>query len=95
MPSTGAMRAPKSSTQEDERLLPGFIDSHFHLLWGSLKLEQLQLYAANDMDASGVIDPILRCGTSRKEWIEGVQLRTARFHRMARLDRSFPGRPRA
>src|SRR5690349_18827866 len=27
-------------------LLPGLIDSHFHLLWGSLKLDSLQLDSA-------------------------------------------------
>ncbi|HMN31521.1 MAG TPA: hypothetical protein PKE45_25450, partial [Caldilineaceae bacterium] len=31
-------------------LLPGLIDSHFHLLWGSLKLDDLQLWEVNDLD---------------------------------------------
>ena len=30
-------------------LLPGLIDSHFHLLWGSLKLDKLRLEDADTL----------------------------------------------
>ena len=34
-------------------VLPGIIDSHFHLLWGSLKLDDLQLDGARDREQPG------------------------------------------
>ncbi|MCB0109977.1 MAG: amidohydrolase family protein, partial [Caldilineaceae bacterium] len=46
-----AWRTPQTETINGNgcALLPGLIDSHFHLLWGSLKLESLQLDGATDM----------------------------------------------
>ena len=35
---------------EGKTLLPGFVDSHFHLLWGSLRLGDLQLEGVTGLD---------------------------------------------
>jgi hypothetical protein len=43
-PSTRVIHA------EGRTLMPGFIDSHFHLLWGSLELSQIQLTEAVHWD---------------------------------------------
>ena len=59
---------------EQRTLLPGFIDSHFHLLWGSLKLESLQLSDASGPDQ--IIATLRRYAEEQPdlEWIQGVQL---------------------
>lgn len=38
---------------EGRTLLPGLIDSHFHLLWGSLRLDDLQLGGVRGLEALG------------------------------------------
>ena len=48
----GDWRGPRTQVIDGagRTLLPGLIDSHFHLLWGSLKLADLQLWEAEDLD---------------------------------------------
>jgi hypothetical protein len=79
-------------------LLPGFVDSHFHLLWGSLKLAKLQLDAAHSLDELGALVHAYAHAHPEKEWIEGVQLLYSAIPRDRPLDRHFldalvPDRP--
>ena len=47
-----ALRGPDTVMVDaaGKTLLPGIIDSHFHLLWGSLRLEDLQLEGVQSLD---------------------------------------------
>lgn len=79
-------------------LLPGLIDSHFHLRWGSLKLESLQLDSATDLDHLGELIADYAAAHPDKEWVEGYQLRYTIIPREQPLDRHFldrlvPDRP--
>ncbi len=55
-------------------LLPGFIDSHFHLLWGSIELRAAQLGDVRSLDA---LRDVLRAYASAhpdQEWVHGQGL---------------------
>ena len=55
-------------------LLPGFIDSHFHLLWGSLKLDSLQLADARGLEQiAGRLKEYADTHPD-EEWLQGYQL---------------------
>lgn len=56
-------------------LTPGFIDSHFHLLWGAISMGGAQLYDAKDMNDVQTI--LLEHAGKNKttEWIEGRGVR--------------------
>lgn len=56
-------------------LLPGLIDSHFHLLWGSLKLDSLQLDTATDLAHLGELLRAYAEAHPDRAWLEGYQLR--------------------
>jgi predicted amidohydrolase YtcJ len=79
-------------------LLPGLIDSHFHLLWGSRKLADLQLWDAETMtDLATLIRDYAQQQPGR-EWIVGAQLRYKVISPEQPLDRHFldalvPDRP--
>ena len=49
-----ALQRRRAETQvinvESKTLLPGIIDSHFHLLWGSLRLGDIQLEGVTGLD---------------------------------------------
>lgn len=79
-------------------LLPGLIDSHFHLLWGALKLESLQLESAADLPELGALVQQYATEHPDKSWIEGYQLRYTIILPDHPLDRHFldhlvPDRP--
>lgn len=79
-------------------LLPGLIDSHFHLLWGSLKLESLQLDAAKDMAHLAELIHAYATDHPDRPWIEGYQLRYTIIPTDRPLDRQWldqlvPDRP--
>jgi len=72
-------------------LLPGLIDSHFHLLWGSLKLDKLRLEEAGTL--AKILDAVAAYAAAnpQRDWIEGVQLQYDAVPAGARLDRwRFP-----
>lgn len=80
-------------------LMPGFIDSHFHLLLGSLQIDLLDL---DDADSISELAEAVRAYAAEHpdlEWIEGVQLRYAALaHQPQTLDRRLldtlvPDRP--
>ncbi|RIK44516.1 MAG: hydrolase [Chloroflexi bacterium] len=79
-------------------LLPGLIDSHFHLLWGSLKLADLQLWDAEDMAQLATLIRDHAAANPDQEWIIGSQLRYKAISPDRPLDRHFldqlvPDRP--
>jgi predicted amidohydrolase YtcJ len=55
--------------------MPGFIDSHFHLLLGSLELDGLQLDTVTSME--GLVDAVRSYAAAHREraWIAGYRLR--------------------
>jgi predicted amidohydrolase YtcJ len=76
-------RGPQTRTIDSQglTLMPGFIDSHFHLLYGSLKLKNAQLFEAKDLME---LAEILRTFTAQREqnsssqepdWVVGSGLR--------------------
>jgi predicted amidohydrolase YtcJ len=80
-------------------LMPGFIDSHFHLLYGSLQIDLLDLDPAETIPE--ILEAIQAYATANpdREWIEGVQLRYAALaYQDQTLDRNLldtvvPDRP--
>lgn len=70
-------------------LLPGLIDSHFHLLWGSLKLDKLRLDDANSLAEIRDAISAYAAANPQREWIEGVQLKYSAIPAGERLDRWF------
>ncbi|MEZ4861092.1 MAG: amidohydrolase [Caldilineaceae bacterium] len=95
-----AWRGPQTEVIDagGNTLLPGFIDSHFHLLWGSLKLNSLQLDSATDLAQMGELLYAYATAHPEQEWIEGYQLRYQVTQGAQRLDRHFldaivPDRP--
>ncbi len=79
-------------------LLPGLIDSHFHLLWGSLKLDSLQLDTATDLAHMGELLRAYAAANPDREWLQGFQLRYRIAQGAQPLDRHFldaliPDRP--
>lgn len=80
-------------------LMPGFIDSHFHLLNGSLQLDLLDLDAARDIPTIAEAVRAYATQNPELEWIEGIQLHYAALvHQDQRFDRHLldalvPDRP--
>ena len=68
-------------------LLPGLIDSHFHLLWGSLKLDKLRLDDADPLQDILTATAAYAAANPARAWIEGVQLKYTAIPAGARLDR--------
>ena len=94
-----AWRGPQTQVVDGagRTLLPGLIDSHFHLLWGSLKLDDLQLWEATDRQR--LAEAILHYAQTnpQREWLVGSQVRYSAFEGTP-LDRHFldalvPDRP--
>lgn len=70
-------------------LLPGLIDSHFHLLWGSLKLNSLPLWDAANLDDVAALIRDYAAAHPEREWIQGVQLRYSAIGPDRALNRHF------
>jgi predicted amidohydrolase YtcJ len=70
-------------------VMPGFIDSHFHLLSGSLKLDSMQLESVETMDE--LAQSILAWASAHPDdsWILGYQLRYTVIEPSRPLDRHF------
>ncbi|GIK39351.1 MAG: amidohydrolase [Chloroflexota bacterium] len=56
-------------------LLPGFIDSHFHLLWGSLELAEMQLGEVTSLDSLAAAVRRFAGEHSNNPWLVGRGLR--------------------
>ena len=79
-------------------LLPGFIDTHYHLLWGSLGLAAAQLGEAHSLDA--IAEHLLAWmeANPQREWVVGRGLIYSAIRPGEVLDRHFldrlsPDRP--
>ncbi len=55
-------------------LLPGFIDAHFHLAWGSQKLDGVQLYGVQTMDELAAAVHSWLAENPGAEWVAGYGL---------------------
>ncbi|MEZ4726852.1 MAG: amidohydrolase [Caldilineaceae bacterium] len=77
MADATAWRGPQTTVIDGAggTLLPGLIDSHFHLLWGSLKLDSLQLDTATDLAHLGELLRTYAEAHPDRAWLEGYQLR--------------------
>jgi len=85
------LRGPRTQVidADGRSLLPGLIDSHFHLLWGSLKLDKLRLDDANSLAEIRDAIAAYAAANPQREWIEGVQLKYSAIPAGERLDRWF------
>lgn len=74
-------------------LTPGFIDSHFHLLWGSIWSGSAQLYEANDMN--DVREALLAFAEQNKTsaWVDGRGIKYNIIPSRKELDEIIPDRP--
>lgn len=59
---------------EGRTLLPGLIDSHFHLLWGSLRLDDLQLEGVRGLDGLGEAIRTYAAAHPERAWLRGQGL---------------------
>ncbi len=50
---------------------PGFIDSHFHLLWGAISMGGAQLYDAKNLDDVKKVLQTFAAENKTNEWIDG------------------------
>ncbi len=79
-------------------LLPGLNDSHFHLLWGSLKLADLHLWEVEDPEQLAAALRAYTASNPDQAWLVGSQLRYKAIPAERPLDRHFldaivPDRP--
>jgi hypothetical protein len=78
---------------EGRTLTAGFIDSHFHLLWGAVWSGSAQLYEAKDFE--DVKTSLLEFAAQNKttEWITGRGIKYGIVSRREQLDAIIPDRP--
>jgi predicted amidohydrolase YtcJ len=94
-----AWRGPRTELIDGQgrTLLPGLIDSHFHLLWGSLKLDDLQLDRAHSPAEVRALVQAHGAAHPEQEWLLGYQLLYSAFKEKPLdrhfLDAIFPDRP--
>ena len=83
------LRGPRTQVIDaaGRTLLPGLIDSHFHLLWGSLKLDKLRLEEADTLPDVFAALAAYATANPQRAWIEGVQLKYNAIPAGERLDR--------
>lgn len=70
-------------------VMPGFIDSHFHLLLGALELDALQLDAVDDLDGLAAALRDWAATQPDAPWLVGAQLRYSAIPPGRSLDRHF------
>jgi predicted amidohydrolase YtcJ len=74
-------------------LTPGFIDSHFHLLWGSISMGGAQLYDAKNLDD---VRNVLREHAEKNktsEWVDGRGIKYDIVTTRQQLDEMISDRP--
>lgn len=74
-------------------LTPGFIDSHFHLLWGSISMGGAQLYEATNVEEIQETLRSFAAENKTNEWIEGRGIRYNIVSSRAELDAVTTDRP--
>jgi predicted amidohydrolase YtcJ len=93
------LRGPETEVIDGEgrTLLPGLIDSHFHLLWGSLRLDDLQLDGVRGFEALGEAIRTYTAAHPEHAWLsaQGLSYDVLPGERLTRehLDALEPHRP--
>ena len=72
---------------------PGFIDSHFHLLWGSIWMGSAQLYEAKNMDDVSEILKTFAEQNKTSAWVDGRGIKYGIIPSRKELDEIVPDRP--
>ncbi|HLF72844.1 MAG TPA: amidohydrolase [Anaerolineales bacterium] len=74
-------------------LTPGFIDSHFHLLWGSIWMGSAQLYSVTNLDELKETLQAFAAQTRTSEWVDGRGIKYGIVSTRQELDAIIPDRP--
>ncbi len=74
-------------------LLPGFIDAHFHLLWGSFWLGNAQLRGVSDPAKLARVLKDHAAANPSDEWVIGRGIRYGVISTRQELDAIFPDKP--
>ncbi len=72
---------------------PGFIDSHFHLLWGSIWMGSAQLYEAKTMNDVKESLQTFAAQNKTNEWVDGRGIKYGIIPSRKELDDAIPDRP--
>ena len=72
---------------------PGFIDSHFHLLWGSIWMGSAQLYEAKNMDDVREVLKTFAEQNKTSAWVDGRGIKYGIIPSRKELDEIVPDRP--
>ncbi len=72
---------------------PGFIDSHFHLLWGSIWMGSAQLYEAKTMDDVKESLQAFAAQNKTNEWVDGRGIKYGIIPSRKELDEIVSGHP--
>ncbi len=95
-----ALAGPKTEVVDggQRTLMPGFIDTHYHLMWGSLGLAAAQLYDARSLDEITASLSAWMAANPQQEWVVGRGLLYSAIKPGQVLDRHFldhlsPDRP--
>jgi hypothetical protein len=71
----------------------GFIDSHFHLLWGSIWMGAAQLYDAKTKDDVRASLQSFAAQNKTSEWVDGRGIKYSIISSRQELDEMIPDRP--
>lgn len=74
-------------------LTPGFIDSHFHLLWGSMWMGSAQLYSVTSLDEVREILQSFAEQNRTAEWVDGRGIKYGIVSTRHELDAIISDRP--
>ena len=74
-------------------LTPGFIDSHFHLLWGSIWLGSAQLYSVTNLDQLKDVLTDFAVNNKTNAWVDGRGIKYNIVSTRQELDAIIPDRP--
>lgn len=72
---------------------PGFIDSHFHLLWGSISMGGAQLYDVKNLDDVKKVLVAFEAENKTAEWIDGRGVKYDIIHDRHELDSIIVDKP--
>ncbi len=78
---------------EGRTVTPGFIDSHFHLLWGSIWIGSAQLYEARNMDDVKKALQTFAAQNQTNEWVDGRGIKYGIIPSRQALDEIVSDRP--
>lgn len=95
--SEGAKNYTDKSTRvvdgQGRTVTPGFIDSHFHLLWGAISMGGAQLYDATDVEGVQNVLRSFAAENKTNEWVEGRGVKYNIISSRAELDAVTADRP--